>query len=28
MGGLTPLPVRSVLTHFSDDFHRSNGDPS
>jgi formate dehydrogenase iron-sulfur subunit len=22
MGGLTPLPVRSALTHFSDDFHK------
>jgi formate dehydrogenase iron-sulfur subunit len=22
MGGLTPLPVRSALTHFSDDFHQ------
>ena len=28
MGGLTPLPVRSALTHFSDDFHRPTGDPS
>jgi len=28
MGGLTPLPVRSVLTHFADDFYRSNGDAS
>jgi formate dehydrogenase iron-sulfur subunit len=25
MGGLTPLPVRSALTHFSDDFHRPSG---
>jgi formate dehydrogenase iron-sulfur subunit len=23
MGGLTPLPVRSALTHFADDFHRA-----
>lgn len=23
MGGLTPLPVRSALTHFSEDFHRA-----
>ena len=22
MGGLTPLPVRSALTHFTDDFHQ------
>jgi formate dehydrogenase iron-sulfur subunit len=22
MGGFTPLPVRSALTHFTDDFHR------
>jgi formate dehydrogenase iron-sulfur subunit len=25
MGGLTPLPVRSVLLHFSEDLHRSKG---
>ncbi|MGD9703961.1 MAG: NAD(P)H-dependent oxidoreductase subunit E [Acidimicrobiia bacterium] len=25
MGGLTPLPVRSALTHFADDFHRTQG---
>ena len=25
MGGLTPLPVRSALTHFTDDFHRPIG---
>ncbi|MEN9646713.1 MAG: hypothetical protein RL238_3382 [Actinomycetota bacterium] len=23
MGGFTPLPVRSALTHFTDDFHRN-----
>jgi formate dehydrogenase iron-sulfur subunit len=23
MGGFTPLPVRSALMHFTDDFHRS-----
>jgi len=23
MGGLTPLPVRSALTHFPEDFHRA-----
>ena len=22
MGGLTPLPVRSAVTHFGEDFHR------
>ena len=26
MGGLTPLPVRSALTHFTDDFQRPTGD--
>lgn len=25
MGGFTPLPVRSALTHFADDFHRAEG---
>jgi formate dehydrogenase iron-sulfur subunit len=25
MGGLTPLPVRSALTHFIDDFHHPVG---
>ena len=25
MGGLTPMPVRSVLTHFIDDFHLPQG---
>jgi formate dehydrogenase iron-sulfur subunit len=25
MGGLTPLPVRSALTHFTDDFNRATG---
>jgi formate dehydrogenase iron-sulfur subunit len=25
MGGLTPLPVRSALTHFSDDFQHPVG---
>ena len=25
MGGLTPLPVRSALTHFTDDFHHPVG---
>jgi formate dehydrogenase iron-sulfur subunit len=25
MGGLTPLPVRSALTHFTDDFQRPVG---
>ncbi len=25
MGGLTPLPVRSALTHFTDDFHLAVG---
>ena len=25
MGGLTPLPVRSALTHFLPDFHRTSG---
>jgi formate dehydrogenase iron-sulfur subunit len=25
MGGFTPLPVRSALTHFTDDFHREKG---
>ncbi|MBI4885191.1 MAG: NAD(P)H-dependent oxidoreductase subunit E [Actinobacteria bacterium] len=25
MGGLTPLPVRSALTHFADDFHTKQG---
>ena len=25
MGGLTPLPVRSALTHFTDDFNRPVG---
>ncbi len=25
MGGLTPLPVRSVLVHFSEDLHRTRG---
>ncbi|MFM8267920.1 MAG: NADH-ubiquinone oxidoreductase-F iron-sulfur binding region domain-containing protein [Ilumatobacteraceae bacterium] len=24
MGGLTPMPVRSALTHFPDDFHRGD----
>jgi len=23
MGGLTPLPVRSALAHFPEDFHRT-----
>ena len=23
MGGLTPLPVRSAVAHFGEDFHRS-----
>jgi hypothetical protein len=23
MGGLTPLPVRSALSHFPEDFHRA-----
>ena len=27
MGGLTPLPVRSALLHFTDDFHRPQGGP-
>ena len=27
MGGLTPLPVRSALLHFTDDFHRQQGGP-
>jgi formate dehydrogenase iron-sulfur subunit len=25
MGGFTPLPVRSALNHFTDDFHRTEG---
>ncbi len=25
MGGLTPLPVRSALNHFTEDFHRKQG---
>ena len=25
MGGLTPLPVRSALTHFTDDFNSAIG---
>jgi formate dehydrogenase iron-sulfur subunit len=28
MGGFTPLPVRSALRHFTDDFHRSASDPN
>jgi formate dehydrogenase iron-sulfur subunit len=28
MGGLTPMPVRSVLRHFPEDLHRSKGGPS
>ncbi len=28
MGGLTPLPVRSVLTHFAEDFERPNDQPN
>jgi formate dehydrogenase iron-sulfur subunit len=29
MGGMTPFPVQSALTHFSDDFQRAaNGDRS
>ena len=27
MGGFTPYPVRSALTHFTDDFHRSAPHP-
>ena len=26
MGGLTPLPVRSALNHFTEDFHRNGGE--
>lgn len=26
MGGLTPMPVRSALTHFPEDFHRTSAD--
>jgi formate dehydrogenase iron-sulfur subunit len=28
MGGFTPLPVRSALRHFTDDFHRPASDPN
>ncbi|MEY4174723.1 MAG: hypothetical protein RI900_1888, partial [Actinomycetota bacterium] len=28
MGGFTPLPVRSALTHFAEDFHRAEGAPA
>jgi formate dehydrogenase iron-sulfur subunit len=28
MGGFTPLPVRSALRHFTDDFHRTATDPN
>jgi formate dehydrogenase iron-sulfur subunit len=28
MGGFTPYPVRSALTHFAEDFHRAEGAPA
>ncbi len=28
MGGLTPMPVMSAITHFPEDFHRAGSLPA